>query len=196
VISSSLLTQTAAQYRRSDVLISGATFGFSKAVTRTDSQPVYVEVQTTGLTAGVTLSITGTLSGNNQAESLFVPLSGSGVRRSVNRWSTITQIAGSSSSGGSVTCRASFGSGQPAFAEDLINSALKVRIEEDSKPYWNETAPGPTIVSRLICYTNDLTVAPADILVSDGIRYEVVGGLPLWDQSGKHHAELELKRLG
>lgn len=195
MITKRLLPLTAVHKRLGATLFSGLTLPFSQIVSWTNPQEGFVLITATGLTTGLTLSISGTLNGITQTEIVSL-LSSINQVRSTNKWSTITQIS-STGSPGVLFAKMVFGTGQPILQSTTINSALKGRLRASRLPNTIESGTSQQLLERWYFYTNDLSsVAPSDILNISGVDYEVESAERVYGGGNTiHHTRLFLKRF-
>lgn len=195
-IPASLFGLTATHKRPTSVPVDGATFPFTAAQSLSfTTQYPFIQVVGSGLSAGVTISITGTLNGATQTEDIFVSHTGSLVKRGADTWATVTEIRSSSTSDGTVDVQMIFGSGNPAISETILNTNLKGRLQRHRFPRYNVETEGAVLIQHWVFYTNGLTVESGDILEISSDRYLVESVYIPQAKNIDHHAELELKKL-
>jgi hypothetical protein len=191
-IPTNLLTHTATHRRLTNVLLSSQTLPFSEVLTRTDSQPIFVQFQASGLTGDAEISIVGTLSGVTQNETVQITQSGTGIKRSTNRYDSVTNLS-STNAGGSVVAEAYYSVG-PA-PQKQTQATITGRLRQRRIPSITETGAGSVLEQLWMWYTNATTLLSGDFLTIDGTEYEVLGIYDVYGHSTLHHAEVELKRL-
>ena len=189
-----LLPQRALHTRRSNVLVTDKTFPFTTALAHALETDGLVQLNAVGLAAPLNVDITGTLAGVGTTETVVVPFPGSGLTRSVKRYSTLTQLRVDETQAGTLTAKAVTSGGAPLFAMTTVDAAMPCRLtvrrltEPDIDPQGNQ------ILERYMLYTNTTTVLPGDRMAVDGIQYEVEHAPVVYGRA-KHHSELRVRRI-
>ncbi len=192
-IPTKLLPLRVEQRRLTNVLVNGATLPFSSTQTRTATQPIYVEFHgTNGST--VSLSVSGSLAGVTQSETLDLPSNGT-YRRTVSRWDAVAVISSVSTGSGAITATAKFADNNAAMTETIVNSSLKARMRTARFPRLDDQPQGPVNAARFYFYCNSFDLEILDILVINGVRYEVQTVPVIYGMDAPHHTEAVIKRL-
>jgi len=189
-----LLPQLAQLSRFSAIVLTQSAWPFTAAVTFAAEPAARLRLKGSGLSLAPTITITGTLSGVGQTETVTLPTLDPQLAISTKRWSTVTQIASTSAPAGTLTVIGIQQSGEPIVAKQVLDSALKVRLTR-KRLTQVQIDTGLTQLEEYICYTIRDGILPNDLLVIDGISYTVENVSRLFGRTSFHHSELQIQRL-
>lgn len=187
-----LLPERATHQRLSDSIITTTPFGFSLTTSWSHTEAAHVEVGLSNVAAGVTITVFGTLAGLPASESFYVPAGGSGYARSLGTWNAVTAISSISVSGATLSARMTFPSGQPASVLQTVTEAVPIRKQQHRFPLLVEAPEGPVVKQRWIAFANQFSAIAGDVLIIDGVYYQVESIEDVFNRGKFNHLELEL----
>ena len=188
-----LLNTTAAIYRRTNRLFSGA-IAATMSPTYQPSSGSYFLLTVASLVGSGTITVSGLVGGVADTEAFS--FSADGFLQGSKKFTSITGIT-SSGMTGTLTIDAVTSTGGPKEAEYLVASGVKARIVE-RRSLTAVSIPGGTISSELamLCLPG-VDILERDIVLSNSTKYRVTSVLEQLDFDSAHHktAKLQLEPL-